>query len=497
MHTSNHYLPPFLFGIVSVITIAISLALLLTPYASMAFLPGVALVFFILLGNNLEWGYYTIAFLLPFAAYRSLSGPLEFVRIHWLLAIGILIVVFLRQVVEKSRPLHLRSSLWPWLAVYFALSLVSALFSNYPAVALKTVGLQAVAYIFIALGMMLVSRKGFQTFLPNVIVASISLGSLFASLGFFFNISLFAEKVDGTFKRGLGLTTDPNSLSLMILFVTPFLAYRLMRAKTIRSRFFVLLLLFVNFMGLVTTYSRGGLILLALLSIFILGMHIKMLSPRKIGLVLAIMGLIAATSLAAIPPSYWERQISLVKTDKKDLSLKRRASYLLVAGDAFLQHPVLGSGPGTFKELYAQSPYADKFVRSGKNRKRPAHNTYVEVLIGGGLPSLFVFLGALAAGLGNYTRAKRRFEARGDKEMALLVSTYRMSYIALLLFLMLFSDLFQKYLLLSLGLSQVAFNLSEDSPEASPEDSTELKPPTSSHKKESKKDNTCPLLEEL
>ncbi|GEM_PF-674016 len=494
MPSSRLSLPPFFFGMAAAITIAVSLALLLTPYAWMAFLPGLILVFFLLLGQKPEWGYYIIAFLLPFAAYRNLGGPLEFVRLHWLLAAGILVVIFLRQVADKSHSLHLRSSLWPWLAVYLALSLVSALYSDYPAVALKTVALQAVAYIFIALGMMLVSRRGFRTILPNIIVASISLGSLFASLGFFFNISLFAEKVDGTFKRGLGVTTDPNSLSLMILFVTPFLAYRFLRATSNRGRLFALLLLFVNLMGLVTTYSRGGLILLTLLSIFILGTHIHMLSPRHIGLILALMGLIATVSLAVIPPSYWERQISLVKTDKRDLSLKRRGSYLRVAGDAFLKHPVLGSGPGTFKELYAQSPYADKFVRAGKNRKRPAHNTYAEVLVGGGLPSLFVFLGVLATGLANYTRAKRRFEAREDREMALLVGTYRMSYIALLLFLMLFSDLFQKYLLLSLGLSQVAFNLSANSPGDSPESQPPTSPPDNETEKEGK---TCPLPKEL
>lgn len=440
--------------------IVLSLALLVSSNPMLAILPSAALLFLFTISRNLELGYMAIVFLLPFAAYRNIAG-MEFLRLHWLLAFGLLVFLFLRMIVDKGQRLGLRSSLWPWLLPYLSVSIVSALFSAYPLVALKNVVLQMVAYMFIALGIILVTRKGFAHILPKIIIISISVGSLFAAIGFFGNIAWFAEKVGGDdFKRGLGVTTDPNSLSLMILFVTPFLARLLIWYRNRGVRLLAILLISINMLGLVTTYSRGGLLLLGLITLGICITYIHLLSPRYLGLILALIGFLVVGAVAVIPQSYWERQASLFNTEEKDLSLKRRASYLIVGWERFLASPVIGSGPGVFKKYYAAHSVADRMVKEGRNRERPAHNTYLEVLVGGGVLSLVLFAGALIQGLVNYTRAIRNFLAKGQGDMAVLAKTYRLSYVSLMLFLLLFSDLFQKYLLVCLAMSQVALNLS-------------------------------------
>lgn len=460
-NTTNIKTSP-LFIIAAVATIGASVAMLATPRPELALVPGLVMLFIYFVSRNMELGYMAIVFLLPFAAYRNIAGA-EYLRLHWILAFCLIIFLGLRMVVEKGRPLGLRSSLWPWLLPYFSVSLVTALYSDYPQLAMKNVVLQAVSYVFIALGIILVSRRGFAHTLPRVLVASISIGSLFAALGFYLNIPWFAEKVDGGgFKRGLGVTTDPNSLSLMILFVTPFLARMLIWLKKKRYRLLALCLICINMLALVTTYSRGGVLLLTVLCLGIAATYIHLLSPRYLGLILALAGFLVVGALAVIPQSYWERQASLYTPGEKDLSLKRRFSYLIVGWERFVDSPILGSGPGVFKKYYADHEVADRFVREGKNRERPAHNTYLEVLVGGGLVSLFLFVGAMLQGVVNYTRAIRNFKANGEQEMAVLAQTYRLSYVSLLLFLLLFSDLFQKYLLVSLAMSQVALNLSQD-----------------------------------
>jgi O-antigen ligase len=454
-----------IFAIFVALTIGISLFILTTnkPYLAMA--PGLGLVFFFLIARNLELGYFAIIFLLPFAAYRNLGG-IEYLRMHWILAFSIVFVIALQMISNKHKKLTLKSRLWLWLLPYFSVSLVVSMYSDYPHEALKNVVLQAVAYLFIALGMILVTEKGYSRTLPKILVTSITAGSLSAAIGFFFNVSWFAEKVDGGFKRGLGVTSDPNSLSMMILFVMPFLAYMFISQKHPGKRLFTLFLVLINLLGLVTTYSRGGVLLLIMLVTAIGFTYMHLMSARYVGLVMALLGFIVVGSVSVIPPSYWERQASLVSIGKKDLSLKRRASYLIVGWDRFVDSPIFGSGTGVFKKYYGSSKMADKMVLSGHDRERPAHNTYLEVLVGGGLVSLFLFLGALGQALFNFTRAIRQFVAAGKNDLAMITRTYRMSFVVLSLFLFLFSDLFQKYLLVSLAMSQVALNISQNTAEA-------------------------------
>ena len=133
---------------------------------------------------------------------------------------------------------------------------------------------------------------------------------------------------------------------------------------------------------------------------------------------------------------------------------------LYVDWDAFLEDPILGSGPGTFENRYAQTEYALHFYQEGmdmaKALRREAHNTYLEIVVGAGLTGLILFLGLHLQALRNYRQAKVAFRARGDPEGEAMVVTYRLAYVALLIFLLTFSELYQKSVLVSLALSQTA-----------------------------------------
>lgn len=351
---------PF-YTLAAAITICISLFLLTTSKPYMAMAPALGLIFFYLVSRNLEFGYMAIVFLLPFAAYRTLPG-LEYLRLHWILAFCLVFFIVVKMVTDKQKKLGLNSKLWIWLLPYFSVSLVVSMYSLYPQTAMKNVILQAVAYLFIGLGMVLVTRKGFSQTLPKVIITSISTGSLLATLGFFFNISWFAEKVDtGGFKRGLGATTDPNSLSLMILFVMPFLARMMLKNKRMNKKLLAMALIAVNLLGLVTTYSRGGMLLLVLLSTAIAFTYIHLLSARYLGLIMALAGFILVAAVAIIPPSYWERQASLVSIGEKTSLLNDELRILLSAGKDFWPALFSDRAQGYSKNIMPTAPWLIKW----------------------------------------------------------------------------------------------------------------------------------------
>jgi O-antigen ligase len=433
---------------------AASILLMATPYFFLAALPGAAVLGFMGLLRWPRFGYYLIVFLIPFGAYRGY----KFVQLPWLLAFGLMMVLYLRYLPEKKWPHSAAFDLWPWLIVFFAINAISTLISPYPETAIKNLALQAIAYLFVLLSLVFVSEKGFRRTLPAVLTTSISLCACLAVAGYFFNIALFAEKVtSGSFKRGLGGTTDPNNLALMILVVMPFLVYYLFYSRGFMVRTIAMLLIIVNLLGLATTFSRSGAVVLLLVGTGLFLEHMKIFRPKALGLLISGGGICLVALCMMLPEGYLERQLSLVKL--KDKSIGRRTSYIFVAWDAFKENPVLGTGPGTFRDIYSASDVAKKFMKEGKTQRRFAHNSYLEIVVGSGLPGLFVFLFAITKAFLNYIKAQKAFSRAGEMEMVALVKTYRISFTAICLYLFVFSEPFHKHLLLLLVMSQVACRL--------------------------------------
>ena len=110
--------------------IAISVGLLASPYYQYAILPGLTILLLLLLGYFPQIGYYIVIFLIPFGAYRGLTGIYGFLKIHWLVVFWLLLLISLQYLVQKKAPIRLRSNLWSWLLIFFVISLISALTSG-------------------------------------------------------------------------------------------------------------------------------------------------------------------------------------------------------------------------------------------------------------------------------------------------------------------------------------------------------------------------------
>jgi O-antigen ligase len=211
--------------------------------------------------------------------------------------------------------------------------------------------------------------------------------------------------------------------------------------------------------GLIASESRGGFltfIIVSALTAWSFRLHFR---PHYLGLIIGAVGVAAIGFLVSVPQDYWERQATLqllgaAVTESRahlheDAALDRRAAYLIVAGQAFVDAPLLGHGPDTFDEIWFRSSVSDAY----KNERRPAHNTYAEVLVGSGLTGLAVFVGLLWVVYKNYRNAEIELRRIGDLRGAQLCGCYRIAFIGVLAYLFLKSGLDHKLFLLAIPLS--------------------------------------------
>jgi len=443
---------------VAALLILPAVALLATSRPWLAFLPLLGLVGFLVIGRIPRIAYYLLVFLVPFGAYRNIaSGEQEF-RIPWVVALALLLVLLAVDMPRREILRRLRSNLWMFLGAFLVVSVVSTLLSGYPLTAAKNLALLLAAVGYFVFGIILIDREGLRRTLPAVLITSVSLGSLMALLGYYFKIAAFADNAGTTSVRGTGFSSDPNNMSLMIIFSLPLISFFILHAKSTFWRVCMVLILLLNIAAVVSTFSRGGFLMLLVCCCLLLFEHGRRLRPKHVGFVLLVAALGVLLVFATVPTEYWERQKTLALGTQADRAIGRRASYVLVAKDAVLKHPFLGSGPGSFIEIFSSSRYAHQYSREEegvKSYRRYAHNTYLEVVVGTGLLGLLVFVLLLRQAFSNFSAAARAFHERRDPWMARLVRSYRISFVMVGLYLLIFSDLYHKYLLLSLALSQV------------------------------------------
>ncbi|MBF0517828.1 MAG: O-antigen ligase family protein, partial [Nitrospirae bacterium] len=295
---------------------------------------------------------------------------------------------------------------------------------------------------------------------PAVLVISVSLSSFFGVIGYLFNISFFAENIEeGQFKRSLGGSTDPNNYALMIAFTLPFIKALVDKAKTPAQKTLYMGLLAINVLAVIFSFSRGGALIAAGLLFMMFVKHLRKQNVL-LGVVQVFALILVIVVMMAVLPEKYTDHFKNILNPQADASIDRRSTYLIVGLESFYKYPILGTGLGTFRDIYAESYYARKFEKEGYTNRRFAHNTYLEYLVGTGLIGTLIFAAIIALAARNYIAARKNFLKQGDQEGVTQIETYILSFLILLVYLFIYSEPFHKYLLLSIGLSQVAYRLS-------------------------------------
>ncbi len=462
MNTPANKLMVFAFRYaIPIVLVVISLALLATPFPYLAPLPAIALLALLWFGKRELFPYlfYGIVLLIPFGAYRGLGGAFSFVRLHWIFAIALAAVVSIGILLRKRIPPEVRQGrFWALILLFYIVNLLAAVGSKFPEASAPFMLLLAAGYLLVALGMIVVDQKGFSQTLPRVIVGSVFVSSLLTVFGAVSKTPLFFDAIS---ERALGTTPDPNNMALMIIFSLPLAVYFLLTARRSLVRRAMLLVIVIDVAAVIATFSRGGALILALAVPLMVWEFRRLIVPRNLGLLMGLGGLALAALLLLTPEAYTQRVQSVRAAD--DFSMRRRTAYLIVTRELTMDRPLLGSGPNTFAPRYARTETGRSFKRkSDESGERDAHNTYAEVLVGSGLIGLSLFAALLLYSLKSFTRARRLFLASGRARMALLTTAYRTSFLTLLIYLLIYSDVNHKYLLVSLAVSQIALRLAQN-----------------------------------
>ncbi|CAM3847726.1 O-antigen ligase family protein [Pseudomonas wadenswilerensis] len=426
------------------------LALLASPYPFLA--PGavIGLAGLLALYKRPAWGLLAIITLVP------LEGLFKDSQLTATKLIGAaLALVLVLQLAVKHLPAErLRSPMWRLLLGFLALYLLSLWASDSSEMSLGHFRELAVGLLLFGITL-LIGRDLNLPMMYRLVTLSVGLTCIMAMVS--------AKYQDEG--RAAGLLEDPNLFAMLIAIAVPMALWLVFNSPRRLHKLFWIACCILLLAGMTKTNSRSGLVVL-LISLGIVLVHYRTqvahLRPRHLGFAMLGLAILLPTLVALMPESYVARiqSLALLKSGVnafKDDSLGRRSSYIVVGSKMIREHPVLGTGPGTFPLHYATTGYAKAFSANRKvgDLYRRAHNTYLEIFSEVGIPAGILFVGLVLMALYNVWYARRLWLRQGDHAQADLLTHLCMSMLAISLFLMFLSAPNHKYLWIMLALSSV------------------------------------------
>ncbi|UST97353.1 O-antigen ligase family protein [Pseudomonas siliginis] len=436
----------------------VSLGLLASPWPYLA--PGavIGLVGFTVLYRKPTWGLLGIAALVPFEGFfkdSSVSGSK-------LLGASLAVIVMLQLALHQIPSQRLRSNLWHCLIGFMVLYFLSLLNTDDMGMSLGHLRELSVGLVLFVITLLIGRELNLDQFARLVTLAVTATCAM----------AMFSAKFQDQ-GRAAGLLEDPNAFAMLIAFAIPLGLLLVIRSPNLLHRLFWGTCCLLLLGGMTKTESRSGLVVLALsllIGIWHYRAQLTHIRPRHLGFVMLGAAIVIPLAIYAMPAGYMARiqSLSILSAGSKaqDESLGRRASYIVVGGQMIREHPVLGSGPGTFPLHYATTGYAKAFSANRKigDLYRRAHNTYLEIFSELGVPAGLFFVGMLGLGLYNLIRARAAWMLRGDGHRADMMTHMGVSFLSLTLFLMFLSAPNQKYVWIMLALTSVLRIKAEQAP---------------------------------
>lgn len=207
-----------------------------------------------------------------------------------------------------------------------------------------------------------------------------------------------------------------NELGLALLMTIPLMRYLQIQYDNKKVKLMMMALILISIVAILGTQSRGALIGLAAMGVFL---AIK--SKRRFSL-LIILAASVPFFLAFMPQSWWDR-MHTIKTYEQDASAMGRINAWKFAMNLASDRPLVGGGYEVFKEEW--------FAKYAPNPKdvHDAHSIYFEVLGEHGYIGLILFLSLLAATWLSGTRIIR--SSKDDKTLTWAENLARMLQVSI------------------------------------------------------------------
>lgn len=214
----------------------------------------------------------------------------------------------------------------------------------------------------------------------------------------------------GEMLRTTGTFSHPAWLGLFLTLCIPFTLGLCWRSPYLRWRAAGLAAVVVQVLGVLSTYSR--------MSYIAAGLGLAMfLARRRLGIAVLTLAVIGSVVMfPALPEDFQSRVYSIVEYRESSSSLSRIGQQI-AAFYMFLDHPVLGAGPGNFEQdvlgYRSRVPVALEVQAIG------THNMYLQAAAELGFAGLITLICLLLVTWHRLRRFRIDAARRGDEDMAL------------------------------------------------------------------------------
>ena len=287
-----------------------------------------------------------------------------------------------------------------------------------------------------------------------------------------FNPEGGTSSVVGSQFRSAGPIGEPNRYAQVLLVLLPLAALRFRRERSRALRWLALASTALICGGMMLTFSRGA--MLTAVIIFGLLACFRFIRPLHVvvaGVALALLVVVldpqaalrfaslggAGNLLAGHSKSFSYNQPTQGQAGMPDGSIAKRYELNLAAWHVFLDHPILGVGPGHFAEYYSMS-YANRVGLVELLKKYRGHNLYSETLAETGILGLASFLAIIVAIMTGLWRAWRRLRHQGS-ELADTAIAFFLSLVAYLISAVFAHLSYQRYFWLLMALCSATIHI--------------------------------------
>jgi len=390
--------------------------------------------------------------------YRLAYGfAYSFPWVQLIAIVTLIALIFSKE--SKKIPVSLISVL---LILLLAWTGVTSYFAVDPASAWQSWEEFAKIQIMVLVTLMLVNTRQRMHWLVWIIVISIGFyglkGGMFTLLkGGMFNVL----GPPGSF------IADNNALALALCMVLPLMRY--LQTNTQRKWIYIGLTITMILTGIAVlgTYSRGGLIGLAVVS------GALFLKSRRRLAVVAVVVVIGFAAYHFMPPQWMDRMVTLRNAENTDSGQTRIQSWQFAINVA-LNHPIVGGG---FK-VYESDAWWKRYGPQGAIQ-RAVHSVYFSVLGDQGFPGLVLFVGLLMVSWWSCSRVRKKTRSFPDQkwgyDLASMLQVTLVAYAAAGIFLpMAYFDLVYQLIAMCLLLHTLIANEETSSSRSAISDPTML-----------------------
>jgi hypothetical protein len=272
------------------------------------------------------------------------------------------------------------------------------------------------------------------------------------------------REVVHTAHRAGGPVGGPNRFAQILLTMLPLAVSLLWIERKRDARLLAALTSGLILAGILLTYSRGGSVALVALVwlLFVFGY----LRVRQILVGAVVTGLL----VMAVAPGYigriqsmigLERFVSEAAVEKKqgDSAIRGRLTEMLAALNVFLDHPVVGVGPGQFSPFYSVEYMQNPEIQfRHREDVRRAHTLYFEMAAETGILGLTLFLTIAGIVLVRLDRLRRKLRLRRP-ELSHVAAAFYASLAMYFVTAVFLHFSYQRYYWIALALGAIAARL--------------------------------------